>query len=252
MIEFREPDHTDKDQLWQLWQRVFHEDADFLSSFFSRAYSPRRCRVAMDWRSILAMLYWFDCEWQGQKIAYLYGVGTDPAHRGRGLASGLLEDTHKHLKQLGYAGAILVPSTPELFGFYEKLGYRTTGYLSESTVRAGTPIALREVDPAEYGRLRRQLLPDNGVIQEKENLPLLNSLARLYAGENFIAAVSRGPEGNCIELLGNPDAAPGILAKLDIPEALVRTPGKQKPFAMTCWFSDQNPPETLYFGLAFD
>lgn len=236
-----------------LWQASFGDDDAFLDIFFASAFSPRRCRrVTVDGR-LAAMLYWFDISCRDQKMAYLYAVATDPEFRGRGLCRELMEDTHRLLTAEGYAGAVLVPDGEDLSRMYEKMGYRFCAPVAEFTCAAGgAPVPIRTVSREEYARLRRQLLPAGGVVQEGENLAFLEKLTGLYAGTGFLLAART--EGNTLigaELLGDPGAAPGILNALGLDRGRFRGPGDEKPFAMFLPLrEDAEAP--AYFGLAFD
>lgn len=246
-IEFRHPRKGEEAALRRLWTQAFGEEGEFLDLFFHYAYAPDRCRVA-DCGGIAAMLYWFRTECMGRKVAYLYAVAADRRCRGQGIATALLEDTHALLKEQGYAGTILVPGEPSLFRFYEKRGYRVAGTVGEGTFEAkGPAVPCGEITGAEYAALRREYLPENGVIQEQESLALLERSARFCAGEGFLAAVA--PVG---EWLGDGRWIPGMLAGLGIPRARFRFPGNGRDFAMANWFDPDFSPETVYFSFAFD
>lgn len=218
------------DQLKQLWKTVFGDTDAFLDAFFSIAYSPDRCRYLMDGDAITSALYWFDCEYEGGTLAYIYAVATDPGHRGKGLASRLMTETHAHLKALGYAGAVLKPAKG-LFPFYERLGYQTSGYIRHFTAQAGEPVALQEVSSEEFGQLRRKYLPQDAVRQEGLTLEFLHSFAHFYASDD--ALICAYPKEQVIfEYLGNPNSAPGILAALGIKEAEIPTLGQEIPHTM--------------------
>lgn len=239
------------DSLKALWQEAFGDDDAFLEHFYTYGFAPDRCRCLSVDGQIAAALYWFDCSYHGKPLAYLYGVATAKAHRGKGLCRTLAENTHSHLKYLGYAGEILVPAEDGLFQMYKKMGYDLCSSVSEFTCQAGnTPVSLRQIDGEEYCRLRREFIPENGVLQEGDNLNFLQTLADFYAGEDFLTTVYRGEKCIVPELLGNTDAAPGILAALHKSKGQFRTPGTQKPFAMYHALSDMPAPD--YFGLAFD
>lgn len=240
------------DQLQALWKQAFGDPEEFIGSFFRIAYSPRQCRCVYEGDALAAMLYWFDCSWGSKRLAYLYAVATAEAYRGQGLCRALMEDTHRHLRALGYDGCILVPRTTTLFSMYEKLGYTVCSGIRESTVEAGTPLPLRQIDAEEFAALRRQYLPQNGVVQEGKTLALLQSYSTFYTGENVLLAMYV-EEGKCTvcELLGGPEAAPGIVAALGHKCAKVRTPGNETPFAM--YRSLVNVPAVPgYFGIALD
>ena len=202
-----------------------------IDAFFSTGFSPDRCRCLTRNDIPVSALYWLDCEYEGGKLAYIYAVATHPDHRGKGLASCLLLETHAHLKKLGYAGAVLKPAEG-LFPFYARLGYVNSGYIRLFTAaQCDPPIALTELSPQEYGLLRRNLLPADAVRQEGAVLDFLHTFARFYSSENALFCVGRY-EPVFLEYLGNPYSAPGILAALGVKSAEIPTIGEEIPFTM--------------------
>ena len=100
------------------------------------------------------------------------------------------------------------------------------------------------------GTGRRCYLPQGGVVQEEENLSYLSGMARFFAGEDFLLAWGQdGSDLIGLELLGQVQSAPGILAALGAKEGRFRTPGTN-PFAMFKMLNATPPP--AYFGLALD
>jgi len=240
-------------QLRQLWKLAFGDTDAFLDSFVGTAFSPERCRCVMDGETVAAMLYWFDCQYAGENYAYLYAVATHPDYRKRGLCHALMADTHDLLASRGYAGAVLVPQEEPLRKLYSSMGYKNAGTVSEFTCApAETAEALRQIDGVEYARLRRQYLPEGGVIQERESIAFLGEYAQFYAGADLLLAAYREEDHLWgMELLGNRKAAPGILTALGCVRGRFRTPGGEIPFAMFHPLKkDAVPP--VYFGLAFD
>ena len=219
------------DSLKRLWKTVFGDTDAFIDTFFHVAYSPERCRYIEEKGEAVSALYWLDCEYRGGKLAYIYAVATDPDHRGKGLASRLLADTHAHLKSLGYAGAVLKPARG-LFPFYARLGYQTTGFIRRFQAMASDlPAKIREVSVPEYAALRRQLLPEMSVVQEGVTLEFLHTFARFYTAEGALVSLSR-EEPVIFEYLGDPALAPGILAALKLEKATLPTPVSDIPFTM--------------------
>ena len=163
--------------LKDLWKTVFGDSDFFIDTFFQEAFSPDRCRFIEEHGNIISALYWLDCEYEGGKLAYIYAVATDPAHRGKGLASRLLKETHGHLKALGYAGTVLKPAAG-LFPFYARLGYVNSGYVNYFDAQADAVLSasLRKLSVEEYASLRRKFLPKNSVIQENDTLRFLHRL----------------------------------------------------------------------------
>ena len=97
----------------------------------------------------------------------------------------------------------------------------------------------------------RELLPVDGVVQEAENLEFLQTQAAFYAGDDFVmAARIQGTWLDCVELLGNVNAAPGILRTLNLTGGSFRVPGKYRDFAM--YHPLEEGPAPTYFGIPFD
>ena len=246
------PRKSDIPRLKELFAETFGDSGEFVSLFFDTAFSCDRARAVYIDSKIVAMLYWFDCEYDGKSLAYIYAVATDKNYQGQGLCRALIENTHAHLKSLGYAGAILVPSEPSLFEFYEKLGYKTATYIEEFECQGATEgCAFTQIDKDEYARLRREYLPKGAVIQERENLDFLDRLAHFIKGDDFLLSYSIY-EGklHAYELLGNKAKAPNILCTLGVKSGTFRGVGKSRPFTMLYPFEKMTMPS--YFAFAFD
>ena len=111
---------------------------------------------------------------------------------------------------------------------------------------------MHRIDRDEYARLRRTYLPEDGVIQEEENIDFQEMLAFFYAGEDFLlTARKKGQKLTGLELLGSTAAAPGILAALNCTEGTFQTPGTDIPYAMFLPLHDQ-AAKPGYFGFAFN
>lgn len=252
-MEIEVPSHTQTAQLRSLWKEAFGDTDAYLDLFFTVAFSPDRCRCVTVDGAVAAALYWFDCQAEGRKIAYLYAVATARVHRGKGLCRKLMAHTHAHLKEQGYAGAILVPQEESLRHFYGGMGYRNAGGMEEFTCASGEePVFLRAIGSEEFALRRRRLLPPGGVLQEGENLLLLLNTLQFYAGDGFLlAAWEEKGILHGVELLGNKRFAPGIVNALGCREGRFRCPGSARPFAMYLpLIPDGFCPG--YFGFAFD
>ena len=241
-------------KLWGLWREAFCDTEEFLTAFYKSAFHVNRCRCVTIKEEIVASLYWFDCIYKDKKIAYLYAVATAKAYRGQGICKSLISDTHSYLLGCGYEGVVLVPGNRKLFKFYEGMGYQTCSHMKEICCTAeGEGIEVRRVNQAEYARLRRQMLPEGGVVQEKENLDFLETQATCLAGDKFLLAF-REENHNLygIELLGDVSVAPKILSTLGYTEGIFRVPGEERPFAMYLSLGNPDLSAPEYFGLAFD
>lgn len=239
--------------LRRLWQEAFGDPEEVLDAFFATGFSPNRYHCLRENDIPVSALYWFDCSLEGKKMAYIYAVATQKAYRGKGFARRLMAETCEILRSKGYAGAILVPFSQDLFAFYEKLGYRAACRVTEFSAQwADTPVKLREIDKEQYARLRRRYLPERAVVQEGKILDFLSTQAQFYEGEDFLLAAEKDTDRLIArELLGNAQAAGGILRALNLPQGQFRTPGAGRDFAV---FRPLQPdcPEPVYFGLALD
>lgn len=237
-------------QLKKLWAKCFGDTETFIDGFFETGYVSDKCRCVLAGNRVLAALYWFDAEFRGQKLAYLYAVATSPDCRGQGLCRRLMADTQELLKIRGYAAALLLPGEPGLRRMYEKMGYRDCCQAEEFSSKAGEPVELREITWKGYEALRPGFLPEDGANQE--GLRFLSTYARFYRGEDFLLiCAGDGEQRLGLELLGNQKAAPGILAALNCESGTFRCPGEGRQMAMILPLG-QGLPMPGYFGLTFD
>lgn len=275
---YTEPTASMLPTLRALWKDGFGDNDAFLDTFFSTAFDATRCRVAIvdpvseGHANIAAVLYWFDCSIDGQRIAYVYAVTTAKQFRGHGACHMLLKDTHNHLRELGYTGVVLVPGNDALVSLYEGCEYETCTKRSRIECAAiDGNIEIHEIEKEEYAALRREFLPKLAVIQENENLDFLAAQAKFFIGgripndKNDTASANRqllkgdfllaGTIENenlyGIELLGDVSLASGIVHALGCKDGSFFTPGKDEAFAMYHKLTEEAVTPS-YFGFAFD
>lgn len=282
-----------------LWKEAFGDEDTFLDLFFSTAFAPERCLCILIENNVAAALYWFQCEYSNQPLAYIYAVATAKVYRGRGLCQQLLTATHSTLKRQGYVGAVLVPGSETLFDFYKKTGYQTACYRNTyhydlHTCMAQAPIVnqtfsanqtsdmpslsaasifpMKEISATEHAALRKDFLPLDSILQEKENLAFLQTQLKFYSGENFLIAVTIIDQGQtlyCPELLYTDttailsnDSLPDNYCRQDLMDYLLSyfgcnhgifcTPGGDSPFAMYYPLNNSTDKKPHYFAFAFD
>ncbi len=246
----RNPNEGEIPALRQLWQLAFGDEDAFLDAFFETAYSPRRCLCLEAEGRLLAAAYWLPCSLEGRQYAYIYAVATHPQARNRGLCRKLMEAIHGQLAQEGYVGALLVPGDPGLGTMYAKMGYGFFGGMDAISCPAGEAVPVQAVTAAEFMALRRAFLPQGGLLQEAQSLAFLARQASFAAGEDFLLAYRREEDRILgLELLGNREQAPGIVAGLGASAGSFRCPG-------TGTFAMYKPllqgPTPGYLGFAFD
>lgn len=245
-----------------LWKEAFDDDDNFLDTFFSKAYDETRCRIAVINGNVAAALYWFNCTLNEKPVAYIYAVATTKKLRGRGICHALMENTHAHLKTLGYTYVILSPASEALGKFYESLNYKPCSYINEFWCECldkkdyidfiqSSDKFIKKIDKHEYATLRRKFLPPNSIIQENENLDFLETYATFYTGNDFILTVSNEhPDGqpdtlNCLELLGNAYNSNAILNALGFKKGCFRCPLGNTPMAMYLELDCENESNNL-------
>lgn len=235
-----------------LWQQAFGDSPEFIQGFFRTGYCPERCRFLEKDGVLAAILYWFDCQWAGKKVAYIYGVATDKRFRGQGLCRRLMEDTHRYLQAQGYHGAALVPGDAGLFHMYKKLGYRGFSPMARQTLfSGGEPVAVKSVSPADYRDLATAWLPAGSVVPGEEMLRFFATYGQFYAFNGGCFCAARERDALFVqEFFGDPAMLPGIGAVLGVTKMQARLPGSGSPFAMYYSFTDGALPE--YLAIALD
>lgn len=148
---------------------------------------------------------------------------------------------------------MLVPADQDLREMYRKMGYENCTTVGKLTCAAGeSPAEIQSIGTEKYALLRRKFLPEKSVLQEGTQLPFLAAQAQLFAGADFLLAAWL--DGNTLqgmELLGNTDAAPGILRALGCEQGVFQVPGRENPFAMVHKLTE-NAVIPSYFGFSFD
>ena len=284
-MELRASRREEVPALQELFQLGFGDDPECSGTYFHHFYRPEEYLVLREGGQLLAMAGLLDLTLTGPdgkavRAAYLYGVGTHPEHRGRGLAARLLEYADRYLR--GRRDCLLtVPADEGLHCFYQKFGFAEYFPLLEGEV---SPRAPREgetslpLDAAGYDELRERLLAGRCHVSYGPLTGLQEGLCAISRGSllslrvNGIpgcAAVEQwGDTALCKELLIPPEGLEGALAltaqAVCAKRFLLRRPAfwpreglSRRSFGMIkwydaplaeCWGRAADP----YLGLAFD
>jgi predicted acetyltransferase len=117
-----------RDEVKNLWKICFHETDDWLNFYFEKKYHHNNTLVYTIDTQIVASLQIFDYNLKFFEkvipINYICGICTLPAYRARGFSKELITEAHKIIAQKNVAMSILIPANENLFGFYEKFGYK--------------------------------------------------------------------------------------------------------------------------------
>lgn len=253
-MTIKKPRVSDVPHLKRLWKEAFGDTDEFIDGFFSLGFSPDRSLALYCEDEIASVIYWFDCEFKNNKVAYIYGVATRKRERGKGYSTLLMKRAHELLLNSGYSGAILVPAGEDLFSFYKRLGYCECCFIDEEEYPASNVELIPErISPEEYVKLRKAFLSSESVIFDNSCLHFLAYMSDFYKGENFLFAKSNDIEKlRFLEFFGNKNCISDIVHSLKYESATVRVLGKARPFAAFISFNGDFVEKPDYLGFAFD
>ncbi len=109
-----------------LWSNVFGDETSFIDEFLINHYADSNMLRVVDGNNhYVSMLHIvpFNAPELG-RVAYIYGVATALSHRGKGLASKLMNAAIEKINAEGYDAAILIPGEEWLKRYYSKFGFQ--------------------------------------------------------------------------------------------------------------------------------
>ena len=116
----------EKEMVAELWKDVFQVSNEYLELFFNRIYQPENTFVYKCDRIISALhVLPFELKLTNKIVpcTYIYGAGTNPSERGKGLMHALLNDVLIELERRGFYAVMLIPAEPSLYHFYRQAGF---------------------------------------------------------------------------------------------------------------------------------
>lgn len=126
-FEIRYARPGDKEDVRALWDECFPDDGAFSAYFFDCLYRPERALLSVGPDGPASMLHMmpYEMAWLGRTVpvGYVYGVGTHPAFRRRGLAADLIDQALFEMHLRGQIFSVLIPQEECLFDFYRPFGY---------------------------------------------------------------------------------------------------------------------------------
>lgn len=160
-MRYRPLSVRDLPQARRLWETAFDDPATFVEWYFNMRFPPEQARGLFRQERLLSMAqavpYRLFLRGQWIQAVYIVGLATDPAARGEGLATLLLQNMMEELYHAGLKLTILMPAVPL---FYRKRGWEFT-YQKQTT---------RLIIP-ESGKLAGQLVSSPSV-----NYPVMETL----------------------------------------------------------------------------
>lgn len=180
----------EKQQLIDLWQVCFHDPEAFTHLFFDRVYRPEN--VLADEAggrpvSALHLLpYRMAVDGREVPLSYVAGVATDPAMRGEGRISRLMNRALYEMRRRGDVLSALIPAEPWLFGFYRRWGYAPAVSYRKTALSSGKAAGenggCRHPEPAA--------LPDNRFTLGRAGNPFADAEA-VFSFDVLFAAFDR-------------------------------------------------------------
>lgn len=166
-IEVKHPEPHNVLAMKKIWQACFGDTMEYIDFFFEKCFKPENALVAYYDYKTVAMLFLLptslvisEKEYKG---AYVYAVATKPEYRGMGIMKMMEQKATEVTTNNGLHFLCLVPQTKSLYKMYEKIGYKTTFYLSQKEyMPLGTPnfseITIENCSKDDFVLLRKQYI----------------------------------------------------------------------------------------------
>ena len=217
--EFRHANAEEARLLRPLWQECFGDDAQFMACYEAQMFRPERVELALlngEAVSMLTILPMTLCR-DGKRMpgGCVYGVATRSDHRGRGLATQLLQAACRRLDHEVDCLAV-VPDTPELFPYYSRtMLARTAFYVREIQLHAEqltdrSPLNPQPAKAEDYLAARRDCLRGHTFLDwDRQAVYFQRQICRQEGGDLFLfsgipgcAAVQRNDSFVCQRVTG--------------------------------------------------
>ena len=109
-----------------MWYDIFGDELHEIDSFMVN-HSDAIPLIHKENGEVVSMLYIVPLQMVCKKVAYIYAVATKPEYRGRGIATRLLSDALRLIKDNGQFDMVaLIPSSTESKRLYARLGFEDT------------------------------------------------------------------------------------------------------------------------------
>lgn len=109
-----------------MWHDIFGDEIHEIDPFLIN-HSDAIPLIHKENGEVVSMLYIVPLQMVCKKVAYIYAVATKPEYRGRGLATRLLSDALRLIKDNGQFDTVaLIPSSTESKRLYARLGFVDT------------------------------------------------------------------------------------------------------------------------------
>ena len=223
---FRTAIKSDLSGIFALWGEAFGDSPESVSCFFE-SFPDCISYVAEEKGEIVSMVHALPQVLSPDiPAAYVYAVATLKRHRGKGLCRDLMAFAEADLKKRNFTCCVLTPGEPELFAFYDQLGYKTAFTRRRTDFAGGEPVSA-----ADYLALRERVLTVPHMVYDRNTLE--------YAQNAYGLTFYRTETGCCA-------AGDGYTAER-LPEDL-----SDQRFAMAKWLGEKRELHNAYLGFALE
>lgn len=195
-MEFRTASAADFAALFRLWAAVFGDDEEFVQDSLTRFAGWGHVYVAEDEQGITAQLLAVPCKIGDFTGAYFYALATQPAARGKGVMTRLMQHAETEEKRGGASFCVLIPASEPLYSYYQARGYTQPLWLWQvcggqaDIAAAPAPVDIGRITAEEFAALRAQYIKMPYVDFASAQYTLL--LDDLYVSGAKIARISNG------------------------------------------------------------
>lgn len=176
--------------LCDIWQEAFGDEKPLIDRFFALLPEMGRGFVAEKCSAVVGMLYVLDAQLGEKSVGYVYAVAVKTEHRTQGIGQLLC----KTAAGLLYDIIATLPAEDSLYAWYEKLLETNRVLFAEyENIPAGEGDEYREINAAEYGKLREGLLEGRAhTVFPESYLRFQETICKtygggMYAGDNGLA-----------------------------------------------------------------
>jgi GNAT superfamily N-acetyltransferase len=209
-MEIRLVKKEDLNDLKEMWKLSFGDSDSFIDHYFQTRDWLAETAVLLEDGKAVSMVTMIPVDLIDESggirsASMIYAVATHPGFQKRGFAERLISYCNDYLLANGTAATLLVPASEDLFRFYGKRGYQNGFYVREAVIsreeieklpeKDAAPCRITAAEPAEYNRVRRELLNGQAYLNYRDDEVLFQKrLARMFDADLFVLEID-GTEG---------------------------------------------------------
>jgi predicted acetyltransferase len=122
---------SDYNELKSIWFESFEKGDEKYAESFLLYHTPHSGLAYRANGRIVSMFFLIPCYWNEMTGYYVFACATLPQFREKGYMRALLDAAFEKARNENMFGLILIPSSPSLFGFYEKYGFKNFSQIAE-------------------------------------------------------------------------------------------------------------------------